>query len=765
MIRRLTFNLVAVWLALCPPVHAQVSSPPADDEAPVARALPADDDEEDVPEAKPVVEPTEQPTQPAPRSKPTPRPTAKDEDEVPEARPVAPVEDVPEAKPVIPGKDEEKKAATKDDPAVQASMRTQADAQTVYITLPAPRGQIIDRNGIPLAQNILAYYPAVKFPEGKPMSEAEAIRFAQARIANTAKLLGIPWTAKDSTIAEHYKYRRWLPLLCEKVLKEAPSPEIRARLPQGVILHPAYLRTYPQGRLACHIIGSVGKVRGMASGPLDPTDPYFPEMLGRDGLEQAYEEQLNGTTGQLNMLFDPQGAKITEEITRKPVSGDTLVTTLDAEFQKICEDVLEDNVRRGAFVIIDVNTGEVLSLASWPMYDPNLFVPSIEQKVWDKLSKDEDKPMRGRAFMDVYPPASTFKVITALAGLETGKITEHTTFDCNPALRVGNRWFKNWTTRDFGPLDMTGAIKLSCNTWFYRAAPIIGSKNLGSMASRFGFGERTGLPIRGEAAGRVADDEYMIKYEGRRVGLGDLTNMVIGQGPVSATPLQVARAMAGIANGEYVPNVRLVSQIQDLNNQVIEAFPPSPRNELRLKSGYIKSIHKGMRAVVEAGDGTGKAAANRYVSVAGKTGTAQWTKGRHMAWFAGFLPAKDPQYAFAAIYEGEVGESGISGGKKVAPLVSQVFNRVYKLKKERDEPMSGPRTSPLAQNKKKDGATDEEAGDDDEDDGDNDAPTRSSRRVASNKPTVKKAEPAESAPAPPKETGVRGFFKRLFGRQ
>jgi len=691
------------------------------------------------------------------------------EEDIPEGKPVPmdgpsiiPREEViPEGRP-IPGRPAVESGTKPEEPSLQASMRTQADARTLYVTLPAPRGLIVDRNGQPLAQNILAYYPGIQFPEGPPLKPADALAYAKQRIAVAVKVLGEPWEAKDADILKHYEHRRWLPLLSERALKQAPPEEQKNRLLAGTIMHPAYLRSYPHGRTACHLLGSVGKVRPMPTGPLDPQDPFYPELVGRDGLEATYDEKLKGQAGQMNMLFDGQGHKIGEEITQHPVPGLTLVTTLDLDFQRICEEELRSNVKRGAFVIMDVERGDVVAMASWPMFDPNSFVPSIKQDDYNTLIKDKDKPLLGRAFMGVYPPASTFKVVTALAGLDADKFNENSFFNCSSSLRLGKHVLRNAYKGDFGSIGLTQAMKISCNTWFARAGMATGSGNLTDMANRLGYGERTGLPIKGESAGRVANDDWMMVNYGRKILQGDLANMSIGQGAISATPLQVARGMAAIANGQHTPQARLASQFQDLENKVVEAFPPAPRNDLNISQNHIKAVHKGMRAVVNDGGGTGRAAACRYVTVAGKTGTAQWGPDRNMAWFAGFLPADNPHYSFAAIYEGDFGESSISGGRKVAPMVATVFNHIYKLKKDRDEPFYK-RTSDslLAQNEKgKKGGVDEEGGDAEE--GTATKPRRSAKKPeGAAKPD---SQPAAAPAAPADEKSVRGFFKRLFNR-
>jgi penicillin-binding protein 2 len=767
------------------PVEEKKPSPPRTAPRPAAATKPTTATKRVPPPADPPAEDTEgtdlEPVAPkrsssADDDKPsttttTPKPKAAplDDDDIPEGKPVpkdaasiVPREEaIPEGRPIPEGAVTPSNPALPQEPPLQASMRTQADARTLYVTLPAPRGLIVDRNGHPLAQNIVAYYPGIQFPEGPPLKPQDALAYAKQRIAIANKVLGEPWDVKDEDILKHYENRRWLPLLNERVLKTAPTEDQKSRLLAGTILHPAYLRTYPEGKTACHILGSVGKVRPMPTGTLDPQDPFYPEMIGRDGLEAAFEEKLKGTAGQMNMLFDGQGHKIGEEITHHPVPGLTLVTTLDLDFQQICEDVLRSNVKRGAFVIMDVETGDVIALASWPTFDPNSFVPSIPQAEYNSLLKDKDKPLIGRAFMGVYPPASTFKVVTALAGLDSGKFGENSAFNCSATLRLGKHILRNAYKGDFGSIGLTQAIKISCNTWFARAGMATGAANLTNMANRLGYGERTGLPIKGEAAGRVADDDWMMINYGRKILQGDLANMSIGQGALSATPLQVARGMAAVANGQFTPQARLVAQIQDLDDQVVEAFLPAPRNDLNISKRNINAVHKGMRAVVNDGGGTGRAAACRYVTVAGKTGTAQWGPDRNMAWFAGFLPANNPQYAFAAIYEGDYGESSISGGKKVAPMVKTVFDRIYKLKKDRDEPFyKRSADSLLAKRDAEKGSRDEE--DEDEDsDAESRPPTKP--RVAA---TVAKPAAEEPAPAPaPADKGVRGFFKKLFGNR
>lgn len=378
------------------------------------------------------------------------------------------------------------------------------------------------------------------------------------------------------------------------------------------------------------------------------------------------------------LLFDENGNKLLEEQVSRPRPGGTVVTTLNLKWQTLAEDVLQKGSRRGAFVVLDVITGEVLVMASRPSFDLNRFIPGINDADWKALNDDPSTPLQGRAFQSVYPPASAFKPVVALAALNNGTVTEFSTIYCPASMQIGNHTFRNWSKVPEGSINVKRALARSTNPWFYQVGIDVGPNAFLDLARRLGYGSRTGLPLVGEAEGLVPNDEYMIAKHKRRMLNGDTANMSIGQGDLLSSPLQVAQAMAGIANGGILPKLQLIRQVQDTRGRVVLATAPERRNLLGVDLNAVEVVHEGMSDVVNSGGGTGRSAALSYTTLCGKTGTAQWgppSKNQRLAWFAGFLPEKNPRYAFAVLYEGRPGET-VSGGRMAAPMVKNFFEPI-----------------------------------------------------------------------------------------
>jgi len=377
-------------------------------------------------------------------------------------------------------------------------------------------------------------------------------------------------------------------------------------------------------------------------------------------------------------LFDENGNKLLEEQVKRPRPGGTLVTTLNLEWQLLAEKTLRGGCKRGAFVVIDVVTGEVLVMASRPSFDLNHFTPGISDTDFKELEADPSQPLFGRAFQSAYPPASSYKPIVALAALNNGVVTEYSTIDCPAAITIGRTVFNNWSKTPEGEINVKRALARSCNTWFYQVGIQVGPSAFLNLSRKLGFGEKTGLPLIGETTGLVPNDEWMLKHEKRKILDGDTANLSIGQGTLLASPLQVAQAMAGIANGGALPKLQLVRQIQDTRGRVIKAPIPERKNWLAVDPKAVDIVRKGMSDVVNSGGGTGQSAGLSYTTLCGKTGTAQWgpkAKAQRLAWFAGFLPEKNPRYSFAVLYEGRPGET-VSGGRMAAPMVRRFFEGI-----------------------------------------------------------------------------------------
>ncbi len=636
---------------------------------------------------------------------------------------------------------------------ISATLRTQSEARTLTLRIPAPRGQIVDRNGVPLAQTRVANYLALSFPFIEKATNEKVLAFAREQINQANLVLGKKWTMEEARLLSHYEHRRWIPLVFSTEdglnveLTNEDLDKIKPLLGKGLVTQSAYIRYYPKGDSACHVIGYVRKVRALPMGPIADEDPIFEELEGVEGLEATFDRDLSGTPGKVNMLFSADGKVLSEEVLRRPVPGRNVVTTLDYNIQKYAENALKKGARNGgSFVIMDVKTGDILALASNPGFDLNVWVPGIKSEDFKKLSADPRKPLYPRATFGQYPPASTFKIVTVLGAMESGKVTPKTSYNCGTSLLIGDRYFHNHSKNAEGMMNAITAIKRSCNTWMYQAALAVGADSITGMAIKLGFGEKTGIPLKAEAAGTVPTNARKMEQRGSKLSSGELANISIGQGEVLATPLQVCQSMSALADGTNLTQPRLVRQIQDVNDKVVMATEVQVRRRIDLNPEHREAVVNGMVAVVSGSGGTGKAAGIKHAQVAGKTGTAQWNiaKNQNLAWFTGFLPANNPVYSFAVLYEGRPGES-VSGGGLAAPMVREVFNNIFEKASPDDPLVQAMKDTPATM-------TVDEGGRDRSNDGA--APRPSSR-------PVEEVKPAE---VPQENKGARGFLRKLFGR-
>ena len=561
----------------------------------------------------------------------------------------------------------------------EAAVLTRPDARTMTLRIPAPRGLITDRKGRALAENRVGYQFAIQFAHFTNPSDAEIIGWARERLAHASRIAGKNYVTSDEGLLSHYKHRRWLPLIFAASLV-APENEkaFRGQLIPGLVMHPIYYRHYPEGESAAHIIGYVRSKGRLPNGPIVHGDLLFEDVHGDAGLEKLMDQELTGRPGERRVIFGSGGKKIRDALTRRPRIGQTVVTTLDLDWQQHAEDVLKEHCKRGAFVVIDIPTGEVLALASRPSYDINVWVPRISNAELRALDEDRARPMYGRAFQGLYPPASSFKPVVALTALTGNIVQEWTTVDCPAYIELGTRpkskmW--NHTRKPEGLMDVTRALARSNNCWFYQVGIETGPSAFLATARKLGYGSRSGLPLYGESSGRVPTNEYVLKKFGRPFTDGDTANYSIGQA-WEATPLQVAQSMAGIANGSVLPKLHLIRQVQDASGGVLKATDPESRNALHLDPDAIEVVHGGMFDVVHAEWGTGRRGALSFAEVCAKTGTGQWIPAlnQEIAWYAGFFPAGNPRIAFAVLYEGDPDEK-VSGGRNAAPMVPAFFEK------------------------------------------------------------------------------------------
>ncbi|HWY51206.1 MAG TPA: penicillin-binding protein 2 [Chthoniobacterales bacterium] len=571
-------------------------------------------------------------------------------------------------------------SVTSEEETIVPTFETQKLARAYILDIPAPRGQITDRTGLPLAQNKLSYNLAVSFPTPLDFTDVKAVGFAREKIDKAAKLIGRPIKISDDAILRHYHNRGILPLEIAQNLNKSEYEAVKDRAKDFLVVRPIYVRTYPNGKLAGQIIGYTGKTGRNLDGIIDNHETLWPETEGRDGLEQTFNEMLTGKHGEYKLTFDKDGRKTSEKLIKSAVPGNNIVTTLDLRLQQLAEKALESRAKRGAIVVVDPTDGDILAMASWPTYDPNLFVPSISAERFKQLQDDPDIPLLARAFRSAYPPGSTFKVAVGIAALETGAVRPNDLYQCVPGIQIGNLTFHNWKKGDQGALNFVEALTQSCDTWFYQVGIKTGAEPIIEWALKLGFGAKCGIPLRGEAEGRIPNDEYMKATHGRKLLNGDIANLSIGQGDTQVTPLQMAQAMAVVANGGRIYQTRLVCQVQSVDHEIVTAYELREKRSLDASEATMEEVRTGMIEVVNGTNGTGHEAELDGVEVAGKTGTAQWgpkNKERTAAWFAGFLPAEEPKYAFAAVYEGDVG-SKVHGGTTAAPMIADIFQEIYK---------------------------------------------------------------------------------------
>ena len=584
---------------------------------------------------------------------------------------------------------------------------TQKGAQTFVLGIPAPRGQIVDRNGAPLAQTRVSYNLAVAFPMPAKFSDSEVLAFARREVAQAQSVTGRLLTINIEGAVKHYKNRAVVPWIIAQDLKPGELEAFKRAKPANLTLQPVYQRIYPNGALAGHIVGYAGRAGKILEGPIENNELLWPNAEGREGLEASFNDQLEGKNGQYNISFDAEGKRASEQITIPPQPGYNVVTSLDIHIQQLCEEALARGCKRGAMVVVDPNTGDVLAMASWPCFNPNMFVPYITAVDLKMLQDDPNIPLLPRAFRSAYPPGSTFKVFVGVAALQSGKIEKDDEFNCPPSMEIGGLRFRNWKHSDAGSMAFRMALTQSCDTWFYQVGIKTGPQVLLDYAQQFGFGQRSGLPLAAESPGLIPSDDYMLKVHKRRILNGDVANISIGQGDVTATPLQLAMAMGAVGNGGTLYAARLVQQVQSIDNQIVTAYDVRARSMIDIDKGIAKEVRNAMADVVSSPAGTAGKARVPGVSMAGKTGTAQWgpkTAERTAAWFAGFAPADKPRYAFAVVYESDQKNSDdVHGGTSAAPLIGRVMRQLFKEQPVEREKKARKRKAPPKEETDEDG--------------------------------------------------------------
>jgi penicillin-binding protein 2 len=597
-------------------------------------------------------------------------------------------------------------------------------SSSVTVRIPSVRGEIRDRNGITLVANRSSYCVDFYLPqmvEGyKELNEGKAplVNYrttrdgmqADVKVADIVDIVNqtvIPRfeelkVARDynaGQLERHFRTNEQVPY---SYLDDADFSTI-AKVSEndmgvpGVEISLRPVRQYLYGSLAAHILGYVGAPEDINKMPdIKEFNFYQPEVQGRSNVELAFDTYLRGKPGK-RVLERSAKNKIGAEISREaPVPGNNLYLTVDAKIQTIVEQTLKQaGVGRAAVVVVDPRNGDVLAMASVPNYDPNIFIPKISEEDFTRLDDDATDPLVNRAVQS-FAPGSTYKVVSAFAGF-LGGLKPSRTFNCSGSILFGNRPMKCWIADKggaHGSLNLTGAIKNSCNCYFYQWGNEAKLINYEKIGDALGLGVRSGLPLSGESPGILPGPKWLAAHgqSNLETSRGHIANTAIGQGSVLASPLQMAMVCATVANGgtSYYP--RLVSRVVDAEGNDVRdeqgnfAVPVEPKVRANLSTmGFsaaeIEAVRQGMWKVVNEPGGTGAKARIKGVEVAGKTGTAQFwrqqgrekVKDNHV-WFMCFAPYKQPRFAMVVMIQGAK-----SGGGVAAPVAHKILTECLAL--------------------------------------------------------------------------------------
>jgi len=569
------------------------------------------------------------------------------------------------------------------------SYDSKQEAQSLRrIRIPAARGEIIDRNGVVLANNRPSYDIAIYLDQLGVSKKTNIVSVAQTNLVTMSTALGMPVTITDTDILTHYEQRGPLPFPVWRDLRPeqvAAFAERASNLP-GADLIVMPVRRYPQGSLAAHLLGYVGRADESDEDEIEKFYYYQPDRIGRQGVEKACDEYLRGSPGGRTIRVNPAGL-LAEDLGEKGAEqGGRVTLTIDVRLQRIVEKELaaapssDGKKLSGAVVLLDVRTGEVLAMASLPSFDPNIFNPGTPVQTVNAVLNDPQHPMLNRATGARYPPGSTFKPITLLAGLASGAISPQDIVTCSGSLVIGN-WQKHpfhcWNLTGHGPLDAYTAIKESCDVWFYEEGMKTGVDAITKMAGEFGLGQPTGFDIGTETRGLVPTPAWKQEQQGVKWWEGDTAQLSIGQSYLLVTPLQMACVAATFANRGTSLHPYVVKRIETADGQVVHEGQPDVRAHLNATPQQIEVVRHAMLGAVEDTGGTARPAAVKGLSVAGKTGTAQYkVAGKELpanrAWFIGFAPYDQPQVAISVLIE-----AAGNGSHTAAGVASAIFAQIF----------------------------------------------------------------------------------------
>ena len=547
-----------------------------------------------------------------------------------------------------------------------------------FVPVAASRGAILDRSGKVLVSNRPSFSLAVVPQEVKDKDDL---------LQRLAGLLGLDRAELDDRWKKVTGRAKYYPVvLASNISRDQVEiiEENRLRLP-GVEIEMKPVREYSSSILAAHLLGYIGEI---SDDELDKKgyEEYNPgDYVGKNGIERGWEHDLHGNDGGRQLEVDARGRVLRTVSESYPSVGNSVVLTIDSAVQQQAEKAFGDQA--GAAVALDVNSGEVLAFVSTPSFDPALFSGKLPADVWKSYLDDKRHPLENKALTGQYPPGSTFKVITALAGLENGLISDSTTVNCSGSYELGGSTFKCWNKHGHGATSLKKSLRESCDVYYYHLGERLGVDLIAKTAQKFMLGAPLGIGLNNEKSGLIPTSEWKQKRFGKRWYQGETLSVAIGQGYVLMTPIQLASMISTVANEGTIYRPFLVKRIVDADGKPLNEFKPEIIGRTGISPGNFRLVKQGLFAVVNEPGGTGSMARLYDVRVAGKTGTSQVVKLRDSkrgtpyqyrdhALFVAFAPYDKPEIAVAVVVE-----HGEHGGASAAPIAGRILRAYFDGKK------------------------------------------------------------------------------------
>ena len=542
------------------------------------------------------------------------------------------------------------------------------------VTEQAPRGNIFDRNGALLVTNRPSFAVSIIPAEYNNDHNITAM---------LADMIGIQPEQIEKMLknGEEFPY---IPIRVKRDIDSILQAKIQERKDElpGVMIEAVPVRQYIYKDLAANVIGFLGSINEEEYAA-KKTQGYKPtDFIGKDGLEQEWEEVLRGIDGRLQVEVNALGEEIQFIGEKKAVSGKGLILTIDGNLQKAVQDALREQIEQsrgagepvkgGCAIVLDVHTGAVRAMASYPSFDPNIFAGGISTKDWNGLINNPYHPLANKAIQSTYPPGSVFKIITAAAALDKGYVTKDEIFEDRGVYILGGWSFYGWKTEGLGKLNIVDAIAFSSDPVFYELGRRMGIDTLASYALTFGLGQKSGIKLQGEEKGLVPTENWKQVTYDEPWYPGETIIAAIGQGYYLTTPLQQALLLMAVANGGKIYRPILVDKVLSADGAVIQSYQSEVIHTIYLKPEAWDIIRNGLVAVTTKGTGLG-VFQGITPTVAGKSGSAETGTGTVHSWFACYAPAENPEIAVAVLVE-EGGEGSVAAAPVVRKIVEAYFD-------------------------------------------------------------------------------------------